>query len=113
MTADEVIKQYGIPEHILVEYHEWGLCGAVRVAMEDWQYSDTDLERLSDIMALHDMGFEPEEVEAYMRLALKGDTTKAQRLQMLNKNRSRVLDEIHYKEKQLEHMDYLRHEMRK
>lgn len=112
MTESEVCERFHIPEKILEEYKCWGLCGAVRLAMDNWQYDDTDLERLSMIMALHDMGFQKDEVEIYMRLLIKGDITRRERMKMLDAKRSRTLDEIHLKEKQLEHMDYLRHEMR-
>ena len=102
-----------IPIKILKEYESWGLCGAVRKVMGAWQYDDTDLERLSTIMTLHDIGFTTEEVETYMRLLLEGDHTAAQRLNMLEKKRSAALEEIHFKERQLQRLDYLRHEIRK
>ena len=44
--------------------------------MGNWQYDNADLERLSTIMPLHDIGFTVEEVEAYMRLLLEGDHTQ-------------------------------------
>ncbi|MDO4269066.1 MAG: MerR family transcriptional regulator, partial [Eubacteriales bacterium] len=47
MTMEEVSRRYLIPEEILREYESWGGCGAVRKVMGDWQYDDTDLERLS------------------------------------------------------------------
>ena len=112
MTSEEVCKRYGISPNLLEEYRSWGLCAAVRIAMEDWQYDDRDLERLGLIMALHNMGFPAEEVEAYMRLLLSGPSTERERLAMLNRRRSQTLDEIHLKERQLARMDYLRHELR-
>ena len=63
-------------------------------------------------MALHDMGFTSLEVETYMKLLLAGDSTKWERMKMLNEKRSQALDEIHLKEWQLERMDYLRNEIR-
>lgn len=113
MTAEEVLNKYKIPLHILEEYHNWGLCDSVQLVMEDWQYSDSDLERLSDIMVLHDMGFSESDVKHYMELTLQGDATKAERMKLLNRQRSKVLDEIHFKERQIERMDYLRNEIRK
>ena len=64
-------------------------------------------------MTLHDIGFSTREVEAYMRLLLKGPPSSAQRLRMLDEKRSAALDEIHFKERQLQRLDYLRHEIRK
>lgn len=113
MTKDEVSKLYNIPVDVLQEYESWGLCDAVRDVMGAWQYDDRDLERLSMFMTLHDIGFENEEVEAYMHLMLEGDSTEAVRLRMLNEKRSDTLGEIHFKEKQLDRLDYLRHKMKK
>ena len=71
MTIDEASERYHIPLEILHEYERWGLCGAVKKVMGSWQYDDTDLERLSMIMTLHDIGFENTEIETYMKLLLE------------------------------------------
>lgn len=113
MTMKEASKRYNIPIKILKEYESWGLCGAVKKVMGAWQYDDQDLERLSMIMTLHDIGFDSSEVETYMRLMLEGEGTQPQRIAMLNKKRGKTLDEIHLKEKQISSMDYLRYEMQK
>lgn len=111
MTIQEASEHYQIPMNILREYESWGLCGVVKKVMGLWQYDDTDLERLSIIMTLHDIGFSSEEVETYMRLLLETEHSEAQRLRMLEQKRSRALDEIHFKEHQLQRLDYLRHEI--
>lgn len=113
MTINEASAQYGIPLAILREYERWGLCGEVKRMMGMWQYDDQDIERLGMIMALHDIGFDNGEVETYMRLLLEKNDTEAARLQMLTRKRYNVLDEIHFKEKQIERVDYLRNEIRK
>ena len=58
VTIHEASARYNIPLEILKEYESWGLCGAVKEVMGIWQYDDTDIERLSLIMTLHDVGFE-------------------------------------------------------
>ena len=65
MTQQEASEHYKIPVSILQEYESWGLCGVVKKVMGVWQYDDEDLERLSTIMTLHDIGFTAEEVETY------------------------------------------------
>ena len=112
MTIKEVNERYNVPMEILREYESWGLCGAVKKVMDTWQYDDTDLERLSLIMTLHDIGFESSEVETYMKL-LEQEGTESQRMRMLNQKRGSTLDEIHFREKQMERLDYLRHNIRK
>ena len=59
MTREEASRRYMIPAEILDEYERWGLCASVKQVMGCWQYDERDLERLSLIMALHDIGFPP------------------------------------------------------
>ena len=113
MTIQEASERYQIPMHILREYESWSLCGAVKKVIGNWQYDDTDLERLSTIITPHDIGFTTDEVEVYMRLLLEGKPSSAQRLRMLEEKRSAALDEIHFKERQLERLDDLRYRIRK
>ena len=112
MTKEEASKRYQIPMKILDAYERWELCGTGKRVMGAWQYDDQDLERLSTVMALHDMGFTADEVESYMRLLLSDTDTARERMRMLEKRRDQALDEIHLKEKQLQRLDYLRHQMR-
>ncbi len=111
MTKEQASQRYNIPVEILDEYERWGLCDEVKKVMGAWQYDDRDLERLSMIMTLHDSGFTNAEVETYMRLYTAGESTLAERMRMLNRKRDTALGEIHFKEKQLERMDYLRHKI--
>lgn len=111
MTIQEASERYRIPLHILQEYERWGLCRAVKDVMGTWQYDQTDIERLSLILTLHDVEFTPEEVEHSMRLLLVGDSTKEERARMLKERRDGTLDEIHLRQQQLDRLDYLRYEL--
>ena len=112
MTIQEASEHYNIPIKILEEYESWGLCGEVKKVMGSWQYDDSDIERLSIIMTLHDIGFTNNEVEKYMRLLVEGASTEAERMKMLAAKRNGTLDEIHFKQRQLDRLDYLRFEMK-
>ena len=46
-------------------------------------------------------------------LLLERGGSDAERLRMLDRKRNAALDEIHFRERQLEKLDYLRHELRK
>ena len=113
MTKEEASRHYCIPSPILDEYESWGLCSAVKKVMGAWQYDDEDLEQLSTIMTLHDIGFTAEEVETYMCLLLEQPDSDRQRLRMMEEKRKETLDEIHFRERQLQRLDYLRHEIQK
>lgn len=113
MTIYEASERYNIPIEILKLYESWNLCGVVKDVMDEWQYDDTDLERLSLIMALHDIGFSNNEIESYMRLLLEDNQSDISRLKILDKKRDDVLRDIHIREKQLQRLDYLRYHIRK
>ena len=109
MTIEEESKKYNIKIKILKEYERCDLFQEVKKVMGSWQYDETDLERLSLIMTLHDLDFTVEEVEKYMKLSL--EKNEGECLNLLNKKRKGILDEVHLKEKQLLRIDYLRYEM--
>ena len=113
MTIEETSKTYGIPLCVLQEYERWGLCGEAKTGTDAWQYDQTDIERLSLIVTLQDVGFTTEEIAQYMRLYLSPKDTVKERSEMLRKKRDGTLDEIHFKQKQLDRLDYLRFETAK
>ena len=96
MTIEEASKKYNIPIKILKEYESWGLFQEVKKVMGSWQYDETDLERLSLIMTLHDLDFTVGEIEKYMKLSL--EKNEGECLNLLNKKRKGILDEVHLKE---------------
>ena len=109
MTIHEVSEGYGIPMEILREYEGWGL----KQSKGPGQYGHGDLEQLSLMMTLYDIGFTDDEVKFYLGLQLKGEATESMRLQILDQKRAAALDAIHCREKQLDRLDYLRHELRR
>ena len=113
MTQQETSEHCGIPVSVLQEYESRGLCGAVKKVFGTWQYDGEDLERLSTVMTLHDIGFTAEESETYMRLLLEQPDSEVKRLRMLEEKRRETLDAIHLQERQLQRLDYLRHEIQK
>ena len=100
MTIHEASERYQIPIEVLKEYEQWGLCASVKKVMGAWEYDDRDLERLSMIMTLHDAGF-------------TGEATEKKRLAMIENRRRSTLEAIHFQERQLDRMDYLRSKLRK
>ena len=111
MTIAEAGERYKIPPGILTEYMSWEPSGAGEKETEGRQCDDSDLERLSLMTTLYDAGFCMEEIGTYMRL-LQEENTDGARLKMLECRREKTLEEIHFREKQLERLDYLRYEIR-
>ncbi|MGN1305998.1 MAG: MerR family transcriptional regulator [Oscillospiraceae bacterium] len=102
MTREEVLRRYKIPAEILDEYEPQGQ-----------EYDDSDIERISTIMTLSDIGFKKEDIKVYLLLEQIGVSTLKERLEILEVKRSAILDEMHKNEKQLECLDYLRYKLKK
>ena len=111
MTDREVHERYRVPMEVLRTYEKWRLNGTENRAEGHWEYDASDLERLGKIMTLQEIGFSKEETEAYMRLELSGPETDRQRIHMLNRRRSILLEEIHGREKQISCLEYLCYEI--
>lgn len=112
MTTEEASVRYCIPIKILKEYESMELCGTVKRVMGAWQYDDQDIERLSMIMTLHDIGFSKKDIDEYMRILISGQNNE-ECIMMLNRRRKLTLDRIHVMEKQIDNIDYLRHEIQR
>ncbi|MGN0602680.1 MAG: MerR family transcriptional regulator [Oscillospiraceae bacterium] len=102
MTREEVLHRYKIPAKILDEYEPQGQ-----------EYDDSDIERISTIITLSDIGFKKEDIKVYLLLDQIGVSTLKERLEILEVKRSAILDEMHKNEKQLECLDYLRYKLKK
>ena len=59
------------------------MCQEIKKVMGFWQYDETDFERLSLIMMLHDLNFTVEEINKYMKLSLEKNEREC--LKLLNK----------------------------
>ena len=55
MTREEAGERYNIPAEVLREHERWGRSGETAAA--DRPYDQSDIERLSRIMTLYDVGF--------------------------------------------------------
>ncbi|MFD1418668.1 MerR family transcriptional regulator [Companilactobacillus keshanensis] len=112
MNKQEVNKKYGIPISMLLEYEKWQLCDSVKVIMGDWKYDEQDIDRLSMIMTLHDIGFDNETIRNYMRILVAEDNSaNSMLLVIIQKQRNDKLSKIHLLENQLEKLDNLRGEI--
>mgnify|MGYP004662764189 CR=1 FL=1 len=107
MTIDEVSRRYRISPELLKEYEQWQLCTGENKTAGAWQYDDADIQRLSMIITLKDVGLSSDEIKEYMQPSEKENKLQ-RRTEILNKKRNETLEEIHLLEKKLECIDYLR-----
>lgn len=111
MTIHEISRRYRIPMSVLHAYERWNLCPGTRDSSDGRQYDAQDVDRLSMLLTLYDIGFCDSEAEAYMHLLLVPDTTGARRLAMLNQKRCQLLEQIHGMDEKIEALDRLKREI--
>ena len=104
MTKQEVLQKYKVPASLLDKYEKIKKCTS---------YTGKDIENISMIMKIYDVGFDDTDAKKYIDLFLSDEDTSEKRTAMLAKKRKCTLDEIHAKQKQLDGIDYLRYKIAK
>lgn len=104
MTQQELLEKYNIPAELMEKYRNFRKCSA---------FNDADVENMSMIMTLYDIGFDDEETKEYMNLCISDTDTAEERLAMLVKKRKKALSDIHSRQKQLDLIDYIRYKISK
>ena len=80
--------------------------------MGAWQYDDEDIHRLSTIMTLHDVGFSMKKWRSTCGCCWKGKIRNRNGWR-LSVGTATAMDEIHFKQTQLDRLDYLRYKIQK
>ena len=123
MTITEASKTYKIPLALLRWYAAEHAEGKEKNGNENekgnainaaaFHFSEEDIEKLSLIMTLQEIGFDKKEIKTWLCLQQDDKNSGAACLKMLNKLRSETLDAIHLKEKTLDRIDFLRYELQR
>ena len=121
MTITEASKTYKIPLALLRWYAAEHAVGKEKNENEKgnainataFHFSKEDIEKLSLIMTLQEIGFDKKEIKTWLCLQQNDKNSCAACLKMLNKLRSETLDAIHLKEKTLDRIDFLRYELQR
>lgn len=109
MTLSEAEKKFGLSRSILEKYVSLDLIRGNGMINE---YRDEDFESLGLVDTLLGAGFTPEETKKYLLLTERKGTGR-QQISMLKSQRRLLLDDIHKKQKFLDHLDYMIWEKKK
>ena len=101
MRIKEVSKRFNVSITALRYYEKVGL-------FED----DKDIERLSLILTLKNIGLSNETILKYIELNEQGAHTKKQQIQVLKLERQKLLDSIHNQQKNIDSLDYLIYQLK-
>ena len=111
MKIEEVHQKYQVSMDKLKKFEEAGLFEDKKTCDGCCEYQDQDIDKLSCILSLDKVGMDADTIQEYLNLERKGDTTKAQRKQLLRKQRDIMLNDLHDKQKCLDCLDFLIYEL--
>jgi DNA-binding transcriptional MerR regulator len=107
LTVAEAAEKVGLTPHTLRWYEQEGLVGPVgRDSAGRRRYGEADLGWLDLLIRLRTTGMPVRDMRRYAELVRQGDATRAQRRQLFEEHRDRVLQRIAELRRDLEVIDY-------
>ena len=105
MKISEVAKKYGLTTDTLRYYEAFGLIDSVKKVSGIREYSDADLERIEFIICMKNAGLGLEEIKEFIGLASQGDETIDKRIELLEKHKKLLEEEIKAKTDTLNYLN--------
>lgn len=93
-SISQVAKRFDIEAHTLRYYEKEGLVAPERTKSGIRSYNEENIKRLEMAMCLKSTGMSIKEIKLYFDLVDLGESTLEQRLEIFNRHRDHVLDEI-------------------
>ncbi len=106
-TVGEMAKKLGVTASTLRYYDKEGLLPFVqRSAGGIRHFTDEDYEWLQIIKCLKQTGMQLKDIRTFVNMAIKGDETIEPRLELINRQRQSVKNQIQQLEQTLKTLDY-------
>ena len=105
MKISEVAKKYDLTTDTLRYYESFGLIDSVKKVSGIREYSDTDLERIEFILCMKNAGLSLEEIKEFIGLASQGDENIDKRVELLEKHKKLLEEEIKAKNSTLDYLN--------
>ncbi|ASP28127.1 MerR family transcriptional regulator [Spiroplasma corruscae] len=103
----DVSKELSIPEYVLRFYDKKGIIPFIQRDENNYRFIYKDkIEWLKIIVCLKKVGMPLKQIKKYIDLALEGDSTINQRLEMILKQEKETFKHIDMLKEQLEYIDY-------
>ena len=107
MTREQVSERFGIPLNKLQLYESQGLFDCHKQPDGSIDYNDEWLDYIGIINVLVEAGAEMDTLRKFMQKLMQSTITKEEKLRYLRKQRKRLLEDIHSKQKSLDQLDYI------
>ena len=113
MTLEEAGKRFAIGIEKLKGYEKDGLLSHRTRADGTFDYSESDFGNVGLIHALLKAGMDVQTLKSYLALSAGDAEEQKNKMRILRKARSRLLEEIHGKQQSLDQIDYIIDQIRK
>ena len=107
MQIKEVCRRFNVSRATLKYYEKEGLFEDVVRVNGIREYEDRDIERLSLIITLKNVGLTIDMIAKFIDCDEHNDETKTKRIKILQNERLKLLDDIHQQQKRLDSLDCL------
>lgn len=107
MTIQQASKRFGVPLDKLQFYEEQGLFDCHKQPNGSIDYNDDLMDYIGIINVLIDAGAELDTLRSFMQRLMQSTITKEEKLRYLRRQRQKLLDNIHSKQKSLDQLDYI------
>ena len=107
MTKEQASERFGVPLAKLRLYEQQGLFDCHRQPDGSIDYTEELMDYVGIINILTEAGAQADTLRDFMRRLMESTITKEEKLRYLRRQRQRLLDEIHSKQKSLDQLDYI------
>lgn len=107
MTKEQASERFGVPLVKLQLYEQQGLFDCHRQPDGSIDYTEELMDYVGIINILTEAGAQADTLRDFMRRLMESTITKEEKLRYLRRQRQRLLDEIHSKQKSLDQLDYI------
>lgn len=106
MTIGQISKKYNISQDTLRYYEKIGLLKNIKKVNGKRNYSQENEKTLKFIICMKNAGFNLTNIIKFLTLYEQGNSTLDKRIEMLLKQKEKLQEEIHQKEKTMQFLNY-------
>ena len=107
MTKEQASKRFGVPLAKLQMYETQGLFDCHKQPDASIDYTEELMDYVGILNILMDAGAEVDALRDFMRQLMESTITKEEKLRYLRRQRQKLLEDIHSKQKSLDQLDYI------
>lgn len=112
MKIHEVSEKYNISMATLRYYEKIGVLDDVKRVHGIREYQEKDIQQIALVLNLKQAGLDNNTIKEYLVLIKKGKSTSKIRIDVLKKQRNKILDMIHEQQKHIDCLDFLVYQLK-